>query len=89
MPKIAKIDEENLHIYLMNFDEIFRKNFTYDNINPLSTNPTKSSNTFKQFVGKLPIMGLKVIIKIIKTIKSHQKSRLHSLSRKYNFGKAT
>ena len=36
----------------MNFNEIFGKNVTYD-INPLSANPTKWSNTLKKFVGNL------------------------------------
>ena len=38
----------------MNFNEIFGKNVTYDDINPLSANSTKWSNTLKKFVGNLP-----------------------------------
>ena len=44
---------------LMNFNEIFGKNVTYD-INPLSANPTKWSNTLKKFVCKLPTNYLSV-----------------------------
>ena len=45
---------------LMNFNEIFGKNVTYDEINPLSANPTKWSNTLKKFVGNLPTNYLSV-----------------------------
>ena len=44
----------------MNFNGIFRKNVNYDNLKPLSANPTKWSNTLKQFVGKLPANCLSV-----------------------------
>ena len=30
--KIVNIEEENLNIFFRNFDEIFRKDVTYDNI---------------------------------------------------------
>ena len=34
--------------------------FVEGNLNPLNTNPTKWSNTLKQFVGKLPTSYLSV-----------------------------
>ena len=37
------------------------KSETFGNFNPLSANPTKWSNTLKQFVGKLPTNCLSVI----------------------------
>ena len=38
----------------------FQRNLRHTLFNPLSANPTKWSNTLKQFVGKLPTNGLSV-----------------------------
>ena len=40
-------------------------------LNPLSANPTKWSNTLKQFVGKLPKVALKGLIPITEYIISN------------------
>ena len=42
--------------------------FFFSRINPLSTNPTKWSNTLKQFVGKLPTNYLSVFDHFVKLV---------------------
>ena len=44
----------------MNFNINFENEYFFRNFNPLSANPTKWSNTLKQFVRKLPTICLSV-----------------------------
>ena len=57
------------------YDKYFER--SWNNINPLSTNPTKWSNTLKQFVGKLLMNCLSVfdyfVKLVLKGLKTHGK----------------
>ena len=50
---------------LLSFLDIFSR----DNLNPLSANPTKWSNTLKQFVGNLPPNSLSVFDHFVRVLK--------------------
>ena len=58
-------------IAIIAFDSHFKSlgvSLSFANINPLSVNPTKWSNTLKQFVGKFPTDFLSVFDHFVKLV---------------------
>ena len=73
--KKKKEERHNLSISEIKKTAGAAKSMKVSIINPLSVNPTKWSNTLKQFVSKLPMNCLSVFDHIVKlALKGHLKS---------------
>ena len=81
--KIVDIEEENLHKDLRNFDEIFRKVVTYDNIKSHTPFQIDSSCYFRIKKSENCQQTFHVITKIMVKTKTETKLTLESLDFNY------
>ena len=65
--------------------ELFYRSQTSLNVNTLSVNPTKWSNTLKQFIGKLPMNCLSVFDIVNVTMKLNLASKKYVKTKELDF----